>query len=800
MPAFSRWWPSLRAGLLAVLLAPIESVAAGTAGVDATPNPTAQALHTNRLIDSNDPYLLLHAHNPVDWYPWGAEALAKARREDKPIFVSIGYSTCYWCHVAERTIYSDPAIAKLMNEWFVNIKVDREQRPDIDRIYVLATQTLVGRAGWPNNVFLTPDLKPFFAGSYFPPQDDAHGRPGFPTILKEVHAAWSTRRAQVRQEADRVYAAMLSAQTKMASAAPAPIAPAAWLDGARDEFLRSYDATHGGVGAGRTKFPRAPALELLLVKARTGRDPNALEALTRTLDAMALGGIHDHLGGGFHRYSTEPTWSVPHFEKMLYDNAQLLKIYAQAYELTGNPLYRQVAQDVAAYLSQQMMAPDGGFYAAQDAEVDGREGVSYLWSAQEIEAVLGKEEAERFLQVYSLTPMPEQSSDALVSGAEQGVLRVRLPIATRAQRTGSETVEVLASQAAARAKLLAARNARPQPARDEKLIVAWNALAIDAMVRSGKILGDSDAVASGRQAAARLWALAYDPRNGALKHEIFRGRAQTPGYLDDYALLGVAFLSLHTATADAAWRDKAAALAAAMLKRFSRAGTLSTTAATSDLLIPLADDGDSTTPSGTAAALELLARLYETTGKKEYAHSALQILSGVSGSIGASPGLWSSAVAAINRHPVPVGTTAGRQTNPVSETAQRGPPSTTSVVRAHGHVRRASDHDEVTVTVVIDKGYHVNANPATFDYLVPTALSVDAVADLRVAYPPATLFKPRFAPDGLRVYEGTVTLKGVAPAGALPRGKAITASLKVQACDDQVCLPPATLPIAIQRK
>ena len=382
---------------------------------------------------------------------------------------------------------------------------------------------------------------------------------------------------------------------------------------------------------------------------------------------MALGGIHDHLGGGFHRYSTEPTWSIPHFEKMLYDNAQLLKLYAQAYELTGNPLYRQVAEDVAAYLSQQMMAPGGGFYAAQDAEVEGREGVSYLWSRDEIEAVLGKEAAERFLQVYSLTPMPEQSSDSLVSGAEQGVLRVRLPTANNAQRSGSETVEALASQAAARAKLLAVRNARPQPARDEKIIVSWNALAIDAMVRSGKILGDSASIESGKQAAARLWTLAYDPQSGELKHEIFRGQAQTPGYLDDYALLGMAFLSLHAATADTAWRDKAAALAAAMLERFSKAGTLSTTVAANDLLIPLTDDGDSTTPSGTSAALELLARLYEITGKKEYAQSALQILSGVSGSIGQSPGVWSSAVAAVNRHPLPVSTTADRQ----AETRER---------------------------------------------------------------------------------------------------------------------------------
>jgi uncharacterized protein len=792
-------WPYLRAGLLAILLTPIGTVAAAAVGVGAAPGTSAQpAGYTNRLIDSNDPYLLLHAHNPVDWYPWGPEALAKARREDKPIFVSIGYSTCYWCHVAERTIYSDPAIAKLMNEWFVNVKVDREQRPDIDRIYMLATQTLVGRGGWPNNVFLTPDLKPFFAGSYFPP-DDAPGRPGFATILKQIHAAWSAQKAQIQQHADRTYAAMLSAQ-QQAAEAPAAIAPGAWLTGARDELLRSYDAANGGLGGGRTKFPRSPALELLLVKARAAQDPKALEVLTRTLDAMALGGIRDHLSGGFHRYSTEPTWSIPHFEKMLYDNAQLLKIYAQAYELTGNPLYQQVAEEVTAYLTQQMMAPGGGFYAAQDAEVDGREGVSYLWSGEEIEAILGKEAAERFLQVYSLTPMPEQSDDSLLSGAQKGVLRARLPATAGAQPPGRAIARALASQAAARAKLLAARNLRPQPARDEKIIVAWNAMAIDAMVRSGELLGDSDSIAFAKQAAARLWTLAYDPSSGELKHEIYGGRAQTHGYLDDYALLGVGFLTLHAATGDSTWRDRAAALAAAMLERFSTAGALTTTVASSDLLIPLQDDGDNTAPSGTSAALELLARLYEVTGKEEYARAGVQILSRLSGSIGQNPALWPSAVAAINRHPLPAGMEAERRNAQVGDSEQRGPPSTANHVHARGEVRRASDHDEITVTMVVDKGYHVNANPATFDYLIPTALSVEGVSDLRVTYPAGTLFKPQFAPDGLKVYEGTITLNGIAPKGSLALRKPIAAALRVQACNDQVCLPPATLPIDVKRK
>src|SRR5579859_5025768 len=283
--------------------------------------PAKQHMYTNRLIDSNDPYLLLHAHNPVDWYPWGDEALARAKRENRPIFVSIGYSTCYWCHVAERLIYSDPAIAKLMNEWFVNIKVDREQRPDLDSIYLLATQTITGRGGWPNNVFLTPDLKPFYAGSYFPPADDVSGRPGFPTILKALHEAWVNRPKEVSDQAGKVYQAMLETREQTVAQPAASFEPADWLTQAREAFVQEHDPTYGGMGNGPAKFPRAPALSLLLADSAA---PQALQVLTQTLDAMALGGIHDHLGGGFHRYSTERTWSIPHFEKMLYDNAQLL--------------------------------------------------------------------------------------------------------------------------------------------------------------------------------------------------------------------------------------------------------------------------------------------------------------------------------------------------------------------------------------------------------------------------------------------------------------------------------------------
>ena len=781
-------------GLLACLVAIAGPIDGARANEDAASDESQAHKYTNRLIDSNDPYLLLHAHNPVDWYPWGTEALAKAKRENRPIFISIGYSTCYWCHVAERTIYSDPDIAKLMNEWFVNIKVDREQRPDLDNIYMQTTRLMTGRGGWPNNVFLTPDLKPFYAGSYFPAADDEHGRPGFPTILRSVHEAWENRRDEVSARADAVYQSMLKAHEQTALETAAPISPADWLSQAGAAILQDFDTTHGGLGNGPAKFPQVPALDLLLAAYAISDDPHTLDAVTKTLDEMALGGIHDHLGGGFHRYSTERTWSIPHFEKMLYDNAQLLGIYVQAYRITQKPLYRQVAEDVASYLSREMKAPGGGFFAAQDAEVAGREGVSYLWRRGEIESILGRDAAKEFFEVYSLTPVSQQSSESLVAGDDEGVLRIRVPIIqTLHNGLGEDISRVLTALAPARARLLDARNSRTQPARDEKIVVAWNGMAIEALVQGGIVFQDEHLIGLARQAADRLWIQAFDSGSGELKHELFGGRAQVHGYLDDYALLGIALLSLADATSETLWRERATLLTKSMLRSFAQGDTLVTSVAVSDLIIPPVDDGDHAAPSGSSAAIELLARMYAATGDQEYADAALRVVVHLSGMIQQNPSVWPSAVAAINLYPLSDGSTPDRDTESAAISVSLTGLTTAAHVHAFGTAGDAGDHDEIEVTVVIDEGYHVNANPASFDYLIPTSLSVDGVPDLQLEYPGAMLTKPLFAPDGLKVYEGSIVLRGLAPKGTLMKHVPITATLKVQACNDEVCLPPATL-------
>jgi uncharacterized protein YyaL (SSP411 family) len=498
-----------------------------------TPSETG----TNRLIQSGSPYLLQHAHNPVDWYPWGEEAITKAKKENKPIFLSVGYSTCYWCHVAERTIYSNPSIAALMNEWFVNIKVDREERPDIDETYMLARQLLTGSGGWPNNVFLTPNLKPFFAGSYFPPEDQ-DDNPGFPTVLKQVHEEWQKNPDKIREVADEVHAALTKAHD--ADRKPASVlrlAPGRWLADARDRILSSRDAVLGGFGSSGPKFPQSPWLDLLLTDYRLNGTADSLQTVVQTLDAMAYGGIHDHLGGGMHRYSTEPTWSVPHFEKMLYDNAQLIGLYADLYAMTRDPLARALSFDLAGYLDRRMTAPGGGFYTAEDADIDGKEGETYLWTQDEITAALGAGDAGRFFLVYELTPLPAESGGA-------GVLRVRKGL------SGVGLVRALAELAPLRAKLLEIRDRRRQPARDEKIVVALNGLAIAALARAGTIIGEADWIESAKRAGEVLWQQAFDEKSGMLHRYLFEDKPQGAGLLEDYALLGLGYLALAEATGE----------------------------------------------------------------------------------------------------------------------------------------------------------------------------------------------------------------------------------------------------------
>jgi uncharacterized protein YyaL (SSP411 family) len=796
---------------LALSLQPGSSAADDAAkGNQSIERASEQPMYTNRLIDSHDPYLLLHAHNPVDWYPWGPEALAKARQENKPIFLSIGYSTCYWCHVAERTIYSNPEIAKLMNQWFVNIKVDREQRPDIDQIYMLATEILTRRGAWPNNLFLTPDLKPFFAGSYFPPRDDPARGAGFPTILAALHDAWANHlQDKVLPVAGQVFQAMQRVQAEMTAGKEAPVKPGEWLRKASKALQSRVDPKSGGLGdRSGTKFPQAPSMELLLTDYRVSRDKASLDVVTAALNAMAFGGIHDHLAGGFYRYSTEPSWSIPHFEKMLYDNAQLLRLYADAYAATKDPVYRAVALDVGQYLRRDMMAPEGGFYTAIDSEVNGVEGAAYVWTRTEITSVLGEQAAKRLFAVYDLTTMSAAAAQAGEPGADRkgsGVLRIRLPIETALKSAGLPDMEqLLASLSSPRAQLLANRLQRQQPARDEKILTGLGGLAIIALAYSSDILQQPEFLTAARMAAERIWALAYDPATRKLKHEIFGGHAQTDGYLQDYAMLGDGFMSLYDVTKEDVWRDRAAMLATALLQQFAHPdGALSTTLDEKNLLIPVGDSEDSDVPSGTSTALGLLLRLRGATGGSQFVAAAARIVGHLSGRFSEQPEIWPAAITVLNLHPLTEADLGAAREAAARAADDRGTgqafraPETSDHVRASAVVRTGEKDDEIVVTLQIDDGYHVNANPASFDYLIPTSVAFAGLTSPRTNYPKASRFRSAFAPDELAVYQGTVPLVVTVPKGTIATQGELKGEVDVQACDAKICLPPSKLPLSV---
>jgi uncharacterized protein YyaL (SSP411 family) len=746
---------------------------------------------TNRLIDSRDPYLLLHAHNPVDWYPWGSEAFAQAVRESKPIFISIGYSTCYWCHVAERTIYSNPEIAKLMNQWFVNIKIDREQLPDVDQIYMTATEIMTGHGGWPNNLFLTPDLKPFYAGSYFSAAD-------FTKILSAIHQAWTNDRSHVVEAADQVYSALQQARFEQAAAKDDPIDPANWIAQAKKTLLPRLDPEYGGLASGDgPKFPQEPDLELMLADYRLNRDPRVRLWLVSTLDAMAYGGIRDLLGEGFHRYSTEPTWSIPHFEKMLYDNAQLLRIYAEAFHETSEPLYRQVAIGIGDYLGNRMMAGEGGFFTAEDSQIEGVEGASYVWTREQIESVLGKDDAAKFFQIYQLAPMPPPRGQA-PAVANPGVIRVRLPISD-ALKSGhyKNASEMLAAMAPMRRQLLSARDRRPQPARDEKIVVSLNGLTIQALAGTAAILSQPKYLAWAKLAAERVWALAWDAKTQALKHEIFQGRAQTSGYLDDYALLGNGFVTIYEVSGERSYGTRAGILADAMLKRFSREDGSFVSSQGSDLLIPVEDSGDDVYPSGTSSAIELLLRLGALSKNPRYIAAAARAIRNLSGQFHLYPERWPVAVTAAATHPLNLETKlAGNQAQTGNSPTGVRTLNTSDHVHASAMIEPSPNRAKVRISLTVDDGYHINANPASLDYLVPTSVSFDHISPSAIDYPPPQSYAPSFSELPLKVYGGSVIITATFPSDSLSNIAAIRGTVMAQACDDHACLPPASLPVS----
>lgn len=594
---------------------------------------------TNRLVHETSPYLLQHAHNPVDWYPWGEEALEKARREDKAIFLSIGYSPCHWCHVMERESFEDEETAALMNQLFVNIKVDREERPDLDSIYMEAVQAMTNSGGWPMSVWLTPEGKPFHGGTYYPPEP-RYGMPSFQQVLESVARAYENQRDDVAKQAQRLTDVI--ARTALLEASDQRLTIGI-LDEAVQTLRQYFDEYDGGFGQ-HPKFPQPMTLDFAMSQYARTQDPETLYIAELTLEKMALGGIYDQLGGGFHRYSVDAVWLVPHFEKMLYDNSQLLRSYLQAWQLTDKPLYRRIVNETIDYILREMWSPEGGFYSTQDADSEGEEGKFFVWSVDEIETILGAEKARIFCAYYGVSQRGNFEG--------HNILNVNMTVEDVARRFGIEEEVVIATIADGKTKLFNEREKRIKPGRDDKILTEWNGLMIHAMAECGAVLNRDDALHAARSAANFILSQMRQPI-GLLYRSYKDGQARLNAYLEDYAALIRSLIALYEATFEPRWLDEAIRLAQLMIQQFGddeRTGFFQTGIEHEALVVRRKDFIDNAIPSGNSMAAEALLRLSVLTGNDTYRERAVGILCVMKDAMASQPTGFGRMLSALNTY------------------------------------------------------------------------------------------------------------------------------------------------------
>ncbi|WP_246196080.1 DUF255 domain-containing protein [Aquisphaera giovannonii] len=769
---------------------------------------------TNRLAAETSPYLRMHARNPVDWYPWGPEAFARAKAENKPIFLSVGYSACYWCHVMERESFRDPEIARFLNEHFVCVKVDREERPDVDQVYMVALQAFTS-GGWPMSMFLLPDGRPFYGETYMPPRD-RDGGAGFLTVIKGIDRSFRAERGEIDRAANGLAEIVRRKLGASGSRRRPPLSRAMAAEGRR-QLAAEFDPEYGGFGynpqnARRPKFPEPANLVFLLEEhrrdgrqpARKGAGPGAgaaadpLPMVLLTLDRMARGGIRDQVGGGYHRYAISRYWIVPHFEKMLYDNAQLASVHVAAFEATGDPRWRAEAEATLAFVARSLTAPEGGFYSSLDAETEAGEGAYYVWSRDEAARVLGDAPAaEAFLQVYGLKRPPNFEGDRYV------LLQPR-PLEEQARKLGLEPADLERRLRPLAARLLEARERRPAPSRDDKVLTAWNGLMIAAYADASRALGVDRYGDAAAKAADFLLGKLRSP-DGRLLRSYCEGRATLPGYLEDYAFLIHGLLRLHAATGQARWLDEARALADRMIADFSdpaAGGFFFTASDHESLLARPKDPYDGAIPGGNSmAALDLLA-LHRIGGEERYHAAARRTVEAFATTLSQDPSSMPLMLVALQQllDRLPEPSPAGPE--PVAAAAK---PASAGVVAAaarvlDGEKPAAGGSFRAVVSLSIKPGWHITANPPGMENLVPAVLSVadGQPARLDPAYPPGTDWQPGQA-DGekARVYEGRVEIPvrvRLDGAGMPPR---LALKLRYQPCDEKACLPPATVDIPL---
>jgi uncharacterized protein YyaL (SSP411 family) len=584
-----------------------------TSDKDGEASDVGEHSFTNRLIHETSPYLLQHAHNPVDWYPWGDEALEAAKREGKPILLSIGYSACHWCHVMEHESFENEAIAKLMNDSFINIKVDREERPDLDNIYMNAVQMMTHHGGWPMTVFLTPDGLPFYSGTYFPPED-RYNMPGFPRVLISIAEAYRERPDDIAETAASVLDGLkhLTKASESREILTTPI-----LDGAYRGIIRNYDSTNGGFG-GAPKFPPAMSLEFLLRIFYRTHNQTALEIVQHTCGKMMEGGIYDQLGGGFHRYATDSRWLVPHFEKMLYDNALLSRLYLHYFQVSNEESARQTTEGILDYVVREMTDASGGFYSTQDADSEGVEGKFFVWSIEEINQLLAADDARLFVAYYNVTR--EGNFE------EKNILNVTRSLDEVAGEHGTTVAQLTAALRRGREILFAAREKRVKPGRDEKVLTAWNGLMMASFAEAGAVLDRPDYLNVAKANADFL--LSKMQRNGLLLRTYKAGAAKLNAYLEDYAFLIEGLLTLFEASGELRWFEAADNLTKTMIDEFwdeAEGGFFFTGQSHEELIVRSKDFFDNATPSGNSVAAEVLLRLGVLANNDDYRRRAVTI-------------------------------------------------------------------------------------------------------------------------------------------------------------------------------
>lgn len=768
--------------------------------------PERNAPFSNPLIHSSSPYLRQHAHNPVFWYPWGKEALDRAKAENKPILLSIGYSTCYWCHVMEREVFENVSIASLMNRDFINIKIDREEHPQLDEIYMVARQMLTQEGGWPNNVFLTPDLKPFYAGGTYAP-DESYNKPAFPRLLEWLNYAWTTQNEDVLANAESITAGM----RQFLVHTPPENAPEATIPQQSRDLFAFLDKQHDERAGGffqAPKFPHECYLQFLLgyyeMAPEEKQRTRALDMVTRSLSRMAAGGLHDQVGCGFHRYAVDKEWYIPHFEKMLYNQAQLAKLYTEAARLTGNPYFADIARSTLEFVGGPLTSGNGAFYAGIDAETDGVEGAHYAWKAEELKAILTEEEILVLTAFYALADIPAFPGHKHPDGQ---ALIARKPLDAAARENNMPYVQLAAFSAKILNKLLAVRNQRPAPRLDDKIITSWNGLMIDAFATAGLVLKHPGYTARAREAADFILEHCID--NEARLHRIHAaGRPQHLALLEDYACLIKGLLSLYRATNDAATLTSATDLMARAKELFaSEDGSYFLTEPSDDLLFRIKSADDSSIPSACGLMLHNMLDLFTITGEETWRTQAKALADCFLKGATLSPERATFLHAALRLEILTHGTTL--HSLPVyytEETAPQNQQAPDEIVEVTAELLPADatpGQRTIIATLNIRKDWHINANKPLKPYLVPTQAEIqgEGVELLGIDYPEPTRISAldsASANETLLVYEGNIAI----PIHIrLPESKLtppLRLQLSFQPCRAQSCYAARNIVITIE--